>query len=229
MRRKRIHLFIGEPAGVDKNRFFVCPTDIGEQSGVVIDDVGGFLLLEEGVDGCKVVDCEGLGSFLENEVGGGEVYGVFDAEFVDEAGGEGAGGWFEVECEEGGLFKEMVIGEFVAGECSVEFAPFFLLVAGFCEPGSWHVFEELEGVLSVFGKKDVRLAALGLEMVFLLKVGGGFEAFIGKTEIVMGVQPGDIKSPGGFFTEEIGACKEEEATEVTCNFPHNEPGVGSVL
>ena len=64
----------------------------------------------------------------------------------------------------------MVEGELVAGQCAGELAPFLLLVARFGEPGARHLFEKLQGVLTVFGKEDVRLAALVLEKEPLLEI-----------------------------------------------------------
>lgn len=68
-----------------------------------------------------------------------------------------------MEIEEGRLFGQVVVGELVAVERSFKLAPFFLLVARFGEPGPRHVLEKFQGVLSIFGKEDERLAALFLE------------------------------------------------------------------
>lgn len=167
-------LIMGETARVYEDGMAFIPSDVRVEARVVVGDMGGVSFLEEGVDrldvGLELGEREWLDPFLDHKVDGREIDGMFDVEPVNESGKKRSRTWFEMEREERCLFREVIEGELVAGERSLEFAPFFLLVARFGEPRARHIFKEFQGVLAVFGKKDVRLAALILEKEPVLEI-----------------------------------------------------------
>ena len=170
------YLFMSESAWVNEEGLTICPSDIGEEASVVVNDLLGLLFFKNHADGLNVglelVKSERFGSFLDHEIGRSKIDGVFDPQPINEASDQRCCIGLEVECDEAGLFKKVVVGEFVASQCSMEFPPFFRLVALFGEPGSWHIFEEFKHILAIFGEKDVRLAASSFKVVFLLEIGG---------------------------------------------------------